>query len=101
MVAIGAVYLVLGKLYSARVSATERAALALCIFALFAIFCTGYLGYFVVDKIWSSFYYAPVAEGKNVWLGLQAGCAGLYLVGIILVTMGVRRATRTIVHCGY
>ena len=61
--------------------------------AIFAVFLTGYIGYFVVDKIWPSFYYAPVAAGKNVWLLAQACAIGLYWLGLIGITLNVRKIT--------
>jgi hypothetical protein len=96
MVAIGTLYLTLGKLYSVKVSRGEQLALGLCITSLGAILCCGLAGYFVVDHIWPGFYYKPIAEGKNVWLLAQAACCALYFIAIILVTMGVRRSTQAI-----
>jgi hypothetical protein len=36
------------------------------------------VGYFVVDHIWPSFYYTPIADGKKVWLIAQALSIALY-----------------------
>jgi hypothetical protein len=44
------------------------AALPLCIVGLLGVFAVGYPGYFVFDAVWPSFYYSPVADGKNAWL---------------------------------
>jgi hypothetical protein len=43
-----------------------------------AIFATGYVGYFVLDARWPTFYYAPIAEGKDVWLFVQLACIALF-----------------------
>ena len=58
MIAIGTVYAMLGKMVSgARVEGLEMTALTLCTLSLIAIFLTGYVGYFVVDRFWPAFYY--------------------------------------------
>jgi hypothetical protein len=94
MVAIGAVYAVLGKMSSsAPVGGLERSAVDICTIALFAIFLTGYVGYFVVDHFWPGFYYMPITQGKNVWLFMQLACMVLYGIGVVLAFTGVRRAT--------
>jgi len=59
--------------------------LLLCIAGLIGIFAVGYAGYFVFDSIWPSFYYMPIAEGKNAWLLSQALCVALYLAGVIMM----------------
>ena len=100
MIVIGGLYLTLGRAPSTVVHAGERAAPILCALDLIAMFLTGYVGYFVVDMFWPSFYYTPIAEGKNVWLGLQAACIALYWIGVILVTRGVYRTTRAIALSG-
>jgi hypothetical protein len=41
-------------------------------------FLTGYVGYFVVDKMYPSFYYTPVEAGKKLWLIAQALSIALY-----------------------
>jgi hypothetical protein len=48
------------------------ASLWLCIAGLLGVFAVRYPGYFVFDVIWPSFYYSPVAVGKNAWLMAQA-----------------------------
>jgi hypothetical protein len=94
MIAIGAVYAVLGKMSSpAPVGRLERSAVVICAIALFAIFLTGYVGYFVVDRFWPGYYYMPITQGKNVWLFMQLACMVLYGVGVVLAFTGVRRAT--------
>jgi len=55
------------------------------------MFLTGYAGYFVIDRIWPSFYYAPVTEGKNVRLLLQLACTVTYMIGVIIASRGVAR----------
>jgi hypothetical protein len=91
MVAIGAVYWLLpaDKL---DVESRDHAALWLCIGGLIAIFLTGYVGYFVVNAIWPSFYYTPVTAGKNVWLIAQGLSVTLYLIGVVLAYMSIRHA---------
>jgi hypothetical protein len=80
MICIGAVYAILGNLSAAtHTEDTTRAALWLCTFTLIAMLLTGYVGYFVVDSIWPSFYYSPVTEGKNVWLFMQLACMVIYV----------------------
>jgi hypothetical protein len=94
MIAIGAIYAVLGRSERpARVEGVERVVLPLCMFALLAMFLTGYVGYFVVDAIWPTFYYSPVPEGKNVWLFMQLACMVVYAVGVLIAFNGIRRAS--------
>lgn len=78
MIAIGAAYATLGRAsQGAPVGGGERLARAICVWALIAIFLTGYVGYFVVDIFfWPGFYYLPIKAGKNVWLALQLACMG-------------------------
>jgi drug/metabolite transporter (DMT)-like permease len=94
MIAIGAVYAILGKMIAgARVEGLEMTALYLCVFALIAIFLTGYVGYFVVDRFWPSFYYSPIEAGKNVWLFMQLACMVLFGIGVFLAFNGIRRTS--------
>jgi hypothetical protein len=92
MVAIGCVYL---NLPTDELEAEQRdlAALWLCAAGLIAIFLTGYIGYFVVNAIWPSFYYTPIKAGKNVWLIAQGLSILLYLIGVVLAYMSIRHAT--------
>ena len=64
---------------AARVEGLEKSALALCKFALIAIFMTGFVGYFTVNRIWPNFYYLGLKgfyefdaqdrpRGYNTWL---------------------------------
>lgn len=46
----------------------SRAWLQLCNIGLFGAFAVGFPGYFVFDAVWPSFYYSPLAAGKNAWL---------------------------------
>jgi hypothetical protein len=92
IIVFGAVFLLLARTFpETRVGPSARVALWMCIIALIGIFCTGYLGYFVVDAIWHEFYYKPVAQGKNVWLLAQAGCLVCFMIGTILVFHNVRK----------
>ena len=63
----------------------------LCISGLLGVFAVGYPGYFVFDAIWPSFYYSPVADGKNAWLVGQAFFIGIYFAGMMFALAGVRR----------
>jgi hypothetical protein len=91
MVAIG-----LTRIVAARIAphdGTESAvALWLCIVGLLGVFVVGYPGYFVFDAIWPSFYYAPVATGKNAWLLGQAFFIAVYFAGTVLAFNTARRA---------
>jgi hypothetical protein len=74
---------------AARISPTQpaaegSAALWLCIVGLLGVFAVGYPGYFVFDAIWPSYYYSPVAAGKNAWLLGQALFIAVYFVGLII-----------------
>jgi len=46
-----------------------------------------------VNAIWPSFYYTPVAMGKNVWLIAQGLSITLYLIGVVLAYMSIRPVT--------
>jgi hypothetical protein len=94
MIAIGAIYAILGRFeHPVRVEGVEKLAVSICTFALFAMFLTGYVGYFVVDAIWPTFYYSPVPDGKNVWLFMQLACMVVYAVGVLIAFNGIRRAS--------
>jgi hypothetical protein len=73
-------------------SAQGSAALVLCIVGLLGVFAVGYPGYFVFDAIWPSFYYSPVAAGKNAWLLGQAFFIATYFVGLVVAFSAARRA---------
>ena len=92
MVVIGCVYL---HLPTNKLVAEQRdlAALWLCAAGLLATFLTGYLGYFIVNAIWPSFYYTPVKAGKNVWLITQGLSILLYLIGVVLAYISIRHVT--------
>jgi hypothetical protein len=98
---LGMVALGLTRLQTARLSANPKssdnsAALLLCIAGLIGIFAVGYAGYFVFDSIWPSFYYMPIAEGKNAWLLSQALSVALYLAGVIMMFNTERHALNAI-----
>ena len=57
------------------------------------MFLTGYVGYFVVDAFYPTFYYTPVTDGKNVWLFMQLACMVLFGIGVLLAFTGIRRAS--------
>jgi hypothetical protein len=94
MIAIGGVCVTLGRHSPATdIGWAGRSALFICAAALVAMFLTGYVGYFVVDSFWPSFYYSPIAQGKNVWLFLQLACMVGYALGVLLVFQDIRRAS--------
>jgi len=94
MITVGTVYAVLGKMVSgAHVAGLETTALTLCTLSLIAIFLTGYVGYFLVDRFWPGFYYTPIKDGKNVWLFMQLACMVLYAAGVFLAFNGIRRTS--------
>ena len=43
----------------------------------------GFAGYYVVLAVWPNFYYGPVRHGIWAWLGLQAVCIAIYLLGVM------------------
>jgi len=92
MIVIGTMFIALERnfLIPAQLG---RGSLGLCIAGLVTVFLTGYVGYFVVDKVWPAFYYTPIATGKNVWLGAQALSIGIYWLGVVSVLLNVRRIT--------
>ena len=61
---------------------------------LIAVFLTGYVGYFVVNAIWPSFYYVPIKAGKNVWLIAQGLSILLYLIGVVLAYLSICHVTQ-------
>jgi len=65
MVAIGAVY---GLLPADKLEAESRdyTALWLCVTGLAAIFVTGYLGYFILNAIWGTYYSLPPTLGEKM-----------------------------------
>ena len=72
MVAIGLTLMLAARVSPTHPAAEGSAALWLCIVGLLGVFAVGYPGYFVFDAIWPSYYYSPVAAGKNAWLLGQA-----------------------------
>jgi hypothetical protein len=96
MIAIGTAYASLGRDGATQaISGTERVARIVCLWALIAMFVTGYVGYFVVDIFWPGYYYVPIKTGKAVWLLMQLTCMVAYLAGVILAFGGIRRLTAT------
>ncbi|HXY14772.1 MAG TPA: hypothetical protein VEI01_25620 [Terriglobales bacterium] len=93
MIVIGIMYLVLGRSFPST-EQTGPASLWLCVAGLIAVFLTGYVGYFVVDRIWPAYYYTPVAAGKNTWLIAQALSIALYWLGLLRVSQNVWKITR-------
>jgi len=94
---LGMVALGLTRMLASRASphdpgADEPLPLWLCVVGMLGVFAVGYPGYFVFDAIWPSFYYSPVAAGKNAWLLAQALFIAIYFAGAVLAFNAVRRA---------
>jgi hypothetical protein len=97
MVALGLTRLLAGRLSPNGPAAGESpAALWLCIVGLLGVFAVGYPGYFVFDAVWPSFYYSPIAAGKNAWLLAQAFFIAVYFAGAVMMFNTVRRALNAI-----
>jgi hypothetical protein len=98
MIIIGAVNVTLGRITPAAsdVGAVEGLAQSLCVIALIAMFLTGYVGYFAVDAVWPEFYYAPIRDGKNLWLFMQLACMVVYGIGVLLAFVSIRRASHAL-----
>jgi hypothetical protein len=92
MVALGLTIILPPCFLPTKSSEHQTAALWLCIVGLLGTFAVGYPGYFAFDAIWPSFYYSPVAVGKNAWLLGQALFIAIYLAGMVLGFSAVRRA---------
>jgi hypothetical protein len=92
MVAIGVIYWLLpgDKL---ETEAVDYTALWLCIVGLVATFLTSYVGYFVANAIWPSFFYKPITQGVNAWIASQAASVALYLFGVVLAFFSIRHVT--------
>jgi len=73
----------------------KHASLTLCNLGLILLFILGYIGYFVIDFFWPSFYYTPIAAGKNLWLILQGLCIVVYVIGIIIATNCLCKCKKT------
>lgn len=101
MTAIGGAKFCVTRLWSVDkrdfndVHAHKETALMLCNVGLIALFITGYIGYFIIDAIWPSFYYTPIMAGKNLWLILQGLSILVYLIGVLLAFNCIRRCR----HC--
>jgi hypothetical protein len=93
---LGMVALGLTQMLAASIShdgsTRDGTTLVLCIVGLLGVFAVGYPGYFVFDVVWPSFYYSPVAAGKNIWLLGQAFFIALYFTGMMLAFNDVRDA---------
>jgi hypothetical protein len=97
MVALGLSQLMAGRMSPSNSESSESSiALRLCVVGLLGVFAVGYPGYFVFDAIWPSFYYSPIAVGKNVWLLGQALFIAVYLTGTVIMFNVVRRALNAI-----
>lgn len=91
MVAIGLTLMTAAQVLPSRHYEAGSTALWLCIVGLLGVFAVGYPGYFVFDAIWPSFYYSPIADGKNAWLIGQAAFIGVYFAGLVLAFSTVRK----------
>jgi hypothetical protein len=63
---------------------------------MLGVFAVGYPGYFAYDAIRPSFYYSPIATGKNAWLLSQAFFIAVYFTGTVMMFNTVRRALNAI-----
>jgi hypothetical protein len=91
MVALGLTGMTVERFTHSSGGTESSSALYLCIVGLLGVFAVGYPGYFVFDAIWPSFYYSPVAAGKNAWLLGQAFFIAIYLAGAVMMFNRVRR----------
>jgi hypothetical protein len=97
MVALGLTRLLAAHLWQNQQADTDSSsALFLCVVGLLGVFAVGYPGYFVFDAIWPSFYYSPIAVGKNAWLLGQAFFIAVYFVGVVMMFNVVRHALNSI-----
>jgi hypothetical protein len=92
MVALGLAHLTASRFSPVRPENQGSAALWLCVAGLIGVFIVGYPGYFVFDAIWPSFFYAPIAVGKNAWLLSQAFFIAVYFAGAVVMFNETRRA---------
>jgi hypothetical protein len=93
MIVIGLCYVVLARDGAmTSVTSAERMAPALCAVGILAEFLAGLPGYYAVAAVWPNFYYTPITHGKVTWLGLQAVCISIYVLGVIYASGGIRRA---------
>lgn len=95
MIIFGLCYLAGSRSSATSVSTGERLAFSLCYYGILAEFVAGYLFYFVVNHIWPNFYFAPIDEGKHLWLSAQGVCIAICLAGTVLATKGIGRALET------
>jgi hypothetical protein len=92
MVALGLAHLTAARMVSGQPGdAPKSTAWWLCIASLVGVFFVGYPGYFAFDAVWPSFYYSPVATGKNAWLLSQGFFIAVYLVGALTMFNITRR----------
>src|SRR5262245_32857938 len=96
MVALGLAQIVAVRATPRDAEGGSALPLWLCVIGLLGVFAVGYPGYFVFDAIWPSFYYSPVAGGKNAWLLWQAFFIAVYFVGTVMMFNTVRRALNAI-----
>lgn len=96
MVALGLTQMVTARASQEVTKRDDKGALWFCVIGLLGVFAVGYPGYFVFDAAWPSFYYSPVATGKNAWLIGQASFIGVYFAGAVLAFNAVRRALDTV-----
>ena len=96
MIAIGLCYVVFAR-DGAMTSVTGGAPIApaLCAGGIIAEFVAGFAGYYAVAAVWPNFYYTPIRAGIWAWLGLQAICIAIYVVGIMCAYGGIKQHALT------
>ena len=79
-----------------RLEAESRdyTALWLCVTGLAAIFVTGYLGYFILNTIWGTYYSVPPTFRETNVVVIAVGLsAALYLIGVVLAYLSILHVT--------
>jgi hypothetical protein len=66
----------------------------LCVTGLAAIFVTGYLGYFMLNAIWGTYYSVPPTFRETNVVVIAVGLsAALYLIGVVLAYLSILHVT--------
>ena len=62
--------------------------------------CGRSCGYYAVAAVWPNFYYTPIRAGIWVWLGLQAVCIAIFVIGVICAYGGSKHAIHALTERG-